>query len=753
MITMRRSVTFWSWAGLSCVFVLIAPAWGQEKRGAYDLSRAIPEKSLAYIGWSGCDADLPGGPTALRKLLAEPEVSAAIETLGPRLRKAVADLVAKENGQEAGKAFEHGYALFTLLRRHPVGFSVGQIVTQEAAPSVTAYLLVRAGDDAAAAQKHLEEILKLAGVEENAIQTTTVGDVEMKVFSPLGNGMPIRWGAVGGDFVVTLGANAAETLLAAIKGEAKSLSANPRFAAAMRPAGGAGGYFTFYLDVRSGLDTLSTFQPMLALTGMPVLGDTRTYRKILKDTGLANVEALTMTWHPEAGGFMVRSFVYAPRPTDAPATQPAEEPVSERDLSLVPADASWAWVGSFDLAATYEGALGLAHAVSPSFSRDLDEGIAGLEKALGLRIHDDLLAPIGAKWVICDAPGNGGLWITGITATVELRSAERFDKGLTQLIGAIAEQTKGAVSIEEETYRGHTIRFVNAIGAPLPIAPAWSIQGKRAIIACYPQMVRTAIDRALDKAPSILSNPDFQRGYKLMPKDAISVSYVDTVKGVGDVYSIVLPVAQVLVAMGQKEGVPITIAALPSSRTLTKHLFGTVSASVRTDDGLLGVSHGALPIAVPSIGGAGGFTMPLMVSILLPSLARAREQAKRAVSAANLKGIGTACLTYAEENQGKLPPDLETLVKDNAISEKQRVSPRGKPGEVSYIYIGAGQKNTQDPRNIVAYEKPEYSDGEGTNVLFLDGHVKWMDMDAFKTALEETSERLGRGSPPAGVKE
>lgn len=45
----------------------------------------------------------------------------------------------------------------------------------------------------------------------------------------------------------------------------------------------------------------------------------------------------------------------------------------------------------------------------------------------------------------------------------------------------------------------------------------------------------------------------------------------------------------------------------------------------------------------------------LLVSILLPSLARAREQAKRVSCAANLAGITKSALLYAEENQGFLP--------------------------------------------------------------------------------------------------
>ncbi len=45
----------------------------------------------------------------------------------------------------------------------------------------------------------------------------------------------------------------------------------------------------------------------------------------------------------------------------------------------------------------------------------------------------------------------------------------------------------------------------------------------------------------------------------------------------------------------------------------------------------------------------------LLISILLPSLARARELAKRVVCMSNLKGIGNSCHIYANENYDLFP--------------------------------------------------------------------------------------------------
>jgi len=55
------------------------------------------------------------------------------------------------------------------------------------------------------------------------------------------------------------------------------------------------------------------------------------------------------------------------------------------------------------------------------------------------------------------------------------------------------------------------------------------------------------------------------------------------------------------------------------------------------------------------------FVYALLISILLPSLARARELSKRTVCAANLKGLGTGFYTYANENSDMWPIPAHAL--------------------------------------------------------------------------------------------
>jgi len=77
----------------------------------------------------------------------------------------------------------------------------------------------------------------------------------------------------------------------------------------------------------------------------------------------------------------------------------------------------------------------------------------------------------------------------------------------------------------------------------------------------------------------------------------------------------------------------------------------------------------------------------LLISILLPSLSRARELSKRLVCAANVKGIGTTGKIYANENQERwmTPPFKRTAIDAGGIDYTNDSEPGVDPGDVGEI--------------------------------------------------------------------
>lgn len=93
----------------------------------------------------------------------------------------------------------------------------------------------------------------------------------------------------------------------------------------------------------------------------------------------------------------------------------------------------------------------------------------------------------------------------------------------------------------------------------------------------------------------------------------------------------------------------------------------------------------------------------LMISILLPSLARARELSRRTACGANMKALGTSCLVYSEANRGVLPTPLQ----DMAIANSDKASAVGdrRPYPDGWNTLTAGKATVNNGSNTRGYFK------------------------------------------------
>lgn len=129
----------------------------------------------------------------------------------------------------------------------------------------------------------------------------------------------------------------------------------------------------------------------------------------------------------------------------------------------------------------------------------------------------------------------------------------------------------------------------------------------------------------------------------------------------------------------------------------------------------------------------------LATELLLPSLMRARQQAKQVVSMTNLRGLVTAMHYYVSDHQDQFPPDFDVLLSEGMISPKALQSPLRPELEVAYVYVNPGVKLSEIKRpseTIVMYEKfDEWPEG-GVAAAFLDGHVERItDRSSFEEQL------------------
>ena len=144
---------------------------------------------------------------------------------------------------------------------------------------------------------------------------------------------------------------------------------------------------------------------------------------------------------------------------------------------------------------------------------------------------------------------------------------------------------------------------------------------------------------------------------------------------------------------------------------------------------------------------------------MLPALARAREEARRAVCKSNLAQIGKACVAYTVDHGDRMPASLADLVPQYLADGRVLVCP-SDGGDIphlrnglpcSYRYVGNLPAREAAPNTMVAYSRGEHEDGR--NVLFYDGHVSWMTETAFQAELARQRKELWEPLLKRGAKE
>ena len=190
----------------------------------------------------------------------------------------------------------------------------------------------------------------------------------------------------------------------------------------------------------------------------------------------------------------------------------------------------------------------------------------------------------------------------------------------------------------------------------------------------------------------------------------------------------------------------------------------------------------------------------ILAAMLLPALARAREQARRANCISNLKQLGLACHMYAQDYNEKFPTgsgdtdvrtpvlDLQTLTGYNAAGTlvsapyasamKLFVCPSATDSAttgtvltdatLSYaMALDLTEQTTPDTCFIVdqAGAKADLWDDllagspvnhstEGVNALFIDGHVEWVAKNSINARIPNdnyATEEKGVLRNPGGV--
>jgi len=706
-----------------------------------DLAAVFPQETVLFVGLSGMQhLDGIDDDNLQKRCLRDPEFRAFYAALYGGL-DAFLQKAMREQGMPK-ELHDSGLRLLESLTQHPVGVGLIGLKIGEGGPNVDAALVCRAGKAAAKMQTDLTTVLRLMGgpVEADGAMT--------RVQLPVPGGL--SFGAVDDCFVLTIGANAERLITKGTRGEGSSLRDHAGLKAARQRIKGddksrTGMLFVNVLEARRLYETYLPMAPDVDAEELKV------GMQIMDALGLEGLESICLEGHLVGGASYTGLFCHTPRGGRGLLATSGTKRLTEEDVALIPKDPTFAFASNIDLAGGFTAMMNGIKQAPPEVSEQIEGGLQQVEGMLGFKIAD-LLGKFGDTFIVYDAPENGGFWFSGITMIADCKDVDGLGSLVARMAGLISAMAGEELdlSIRSQEHGKHTISFINSSGLPIPVAPAWAAYKGRVIMALYPQMVRGALDR-LDKGErndSLLANAEFKHGFKTLGELGTTVSYVDTREGAAAAYPWILGIAQAGVSMVQKEGIDVDITAMPSYRTVAQYIHNEVSTRQVFEDGTLFVSFGNKPIGFSTFAGGQLATSALGASIMIPAMAQAREQAKRTVCSANLRGIGQGMYIYAVDHDDKFPAKLQDLVDTNMNTADQFVCPStdhtiNDPIDSSYVYI-AGQTTNGNPRNVLVYERPENHGEDGVCVLFMDGHVEFVDLDRLERELQQTRERMNK---------
>lgn len=434
-----------------------------------------------------------------------------------------------------------------------------------------------------------------------------------------------------------------------------------------------------------------------------------------------------------------------------------ERRLSAIDLAMIPADATYAQVSHSKLA---QAPQMLAEMLRPLAEEEnvnfptYEEMVAEFEKQVGINPETQFFAHLGTRvgMYMSDTTGGGGLAST--IAFVELTDAE----GMAETLGQIAEMisgmgegmARGYVRLEPAAVEGLSNTWVLRFpGLPIPLELTLAVERGHLWFGVTPQAVNAAIAHARNPGDGLMANARFRDVAGGVPRDAVGMTFTDTPKlaargyglasmGMSALSNFVRSPAQKdrakgLVMPGLRELLDGAKGSLMVTRINANDMTITTKSDPSATLNLCAAAGavGSSPIALGVIALGAGVAMPAMET--------ARESARHVKASTQLRQLHQAVILYHQAND-KLPPDFETLMREDYFTESILVSPLGSAGDdLPDLWI-----NLNDPRlaefdatRIIGYDRGAYVHTDTLAVLFADGHVEQIPVWDFETMITD----------------
>lgn len=688
---------------------------------AQPLADRVPEDAIVYVGWRGAETPDPlYADSRLRAILDESRVR---ELFGEYLDNAT-ELLANFD-DDISDGLNMAREIVGPMWKYPTAVVLADVVVdREVDVPVKAFIVCKAGAESAKLKEQIESL----GDLPDEVRLFTLGDM----------------------VCLAIGYGRTEMALAGTEASRpKPLSANATFKSAFAKVQ-SDPWLISYVNIERGLS--------IANKAVTLHGDDEIKERfpaLMEKIGVSSLKRVVFTTGFDGRDWMTEEFVEAPAPRTGLIATLAGNKLSHELLRAVPADATFMCTAEFDPAALLEAIPGIADAIEPGASEQVEQGLQQIQEMLGVDLRAEVFEPLGPSWAVYCSPTVGSNSILGLVLVNKLDDPAKAKAGLTKLseraiaMAAQIMQDQGApIQIN-----GHVARIgendVYYLGLPV-VAPSWTIKGDYLYLSLFPQNAGVAARRDLSK-PGIESSDAYKSLLaRLKVESPSAVSFYDLPKtaGTGSSHATLMLLTR-YAGLGDLFGLTLPEPLMPPLDTVLAQLTPAGSATWVDDAGFHYRSvtpfPGAIMYSEPGV--VQGVVGPaLAAAVALPALNNAREQANRTKSMSNLKQIGLGVIMFANDNNGVLPANfdaLEKYINNDVIYD----SPLGDAWDgPDYVYLIEKPfpmaKIESMSEFVIAYDAAAMENTGGAALLFADGHVEWRSWWEANQAIDATKEKI-----------
>ena len=297
--------------------------------------------------------------------------------------------------------------------------------------------------------------------------------------------------------------------------------------------------------------------------------------------------------------------------------------VTARDLALVPTDATWATVATWNPRGSFDLMLSMLR--DDLGQAELDEGLEMVTQMTGIHPQRDIVEHLGVSYGAYTSDSTGGGSLLSLVLFCELENSQglwdTLGRAADRLNAMATEQAKGYVRTKRWEHGGAQLMSLTFPGVPVPFEPTLVVTEQYLLVGLTPQAALGALHQALRDDQGLMANERFRQNLPGDPLGAMTVEFFDSPRHLRSGYGMTSLLCSAIsnATRSPTDSDRDAGVILPSFRDLAQGARASVGITRFVDDGVVTHYRGDRSVLV-NLTSVVGFVSTSPLLLALPAL-------------------------------------------------------------------------------------------------------------------------------------